>query len=687
MKLLRHITWLILIPGLILGFAGCADDDDDGVGGGGVDGTSISGTITRNLTSGGSPYVMNGDVLVAEGETLTIDPGVEILVNGNYTFRVEGTLQAEGSELAMIHFTSAKSNPGRGDWRGIWLDDADDNSVLRYVKVSYAGRYNLIADTSRTYLDSLGYGVNLTNLQRGSITIQDCSPVVERCIVELGGYDGIHVLGDADPVIQYNTIVQNAFNGIRVEPDWELWWSQGRGIGEAVIRNNVITDNDDAGIRLPDVIDLINAGLNPTTEYNDIWGNVSPDYVPPSWELNDATDVTKDIHVDPIYVDFELGDYRLHACSGVVDKGAPDDPTDPDGTRADVGALPLYQGEYDLAKTLTGDKLTLSDNVYHVTCDVVVEEGDVLTIAPGAQILFDGAYSLTIRGTINAVGTNSSPILFSSGQETPHRGDWRQLVLDNVPDESILENVILEYASMERLSKPEPDTVGALSLIGCSPTLTDITIREAYYSGLFCYNGSNPVVDGITVEGVGVDGITVKLNSSPRITRARVSEVQGYGMHFANNSSAQVTNALVYDAAVVGIVIEDNSAPTLDFVTVYGDLIDIAASGGYSTKGIRVSRYCVPSITNSIIAEYAEVGIQSEVSTTVTLSHVNIFTNVSGSEAVPVTQGNVVYPEPLNGVTVFVDAQGGDFRVQSGDAKNAASDGTDLGAFGGSNPL
>ena len=687
MKLLRRITMLVLIPGLILGFAGCADDDD-GVGGGGVSGTPISGNLTTNLTLGGSPYVITGDVLIAAGNTLTIEPGVEIKVNGNYAFKVEGNLQAEGNELSMIHFTSASRNPNRGDWKGLWLDGADDGSVLRYVRVSYAGRYNLIADTSRTYVDSLRAGVNTVNLQRGAITVQDCSPTIERCIVELGGYDGIHVIGHSSPTIEYNTIVQNAFNGIRVEPDWEIWWTTQdmSGLGTAEIRNNIITDNDDAGIRLPENSDLFDAGLSPVTEYNNIWNNVSPDYVPPSWQLHDNTDVSKDIHVNPVFMDLELGDYQLHPCSGVVDKGDPADPDDMDGTRADVGALPLYQGEYDLAKTLSGPKLTLSANDYHVTCNVVIEAGDVLTIQPGARIFFDGPYGIEVRGDIDAQGTVNSPILFTSGQEEPARGDWRQIVLDNVSDASVMSNVILEYASMERLSKPVPDTVGALTLIGCSPNLTNITILESYYTGLYLYNGSNPVVDNIVVRGAGVDGISCRLNSNPTISHAEVSMVQGYGMHFANNSAAHVRNALVYDAAVVGIVIEDNSSPTLDFITVYGNLIDIAASGGYANRGMRVSRFCAPRINNSIIADYSGAGIFSEVSSTVTLNQVNVFTRISGAETVPAFQGNV-NPEPIYGATVFTDDRGGNFRVQSGAAKNAATDGTDLGAYGGSNPL
>lgn len=68
---------------------------------------TIYGVLTGEelrLTKDKSPYVVIGNVLIQEGDTLIIDPGVEIQVNGNYYIQVEGSVKANGTESEKIKF-------------------------------------------------------------------------------------------------------------------------------------------------------------------------------------------------------------------------------------------------------------------------------------------------------------------------------------------------------------------------------------------------------------------------------------------------------------------------------------------------------------------------------------------------------------------------------------------------------
>lgn len=161
-------------------FIGCADDDTadvtiiqegestDNSG----DSNIIGGTLSEDLTlETGGEYSLQSALIVPEGFTLTIEPGVVVeATTGSdvYIAVLQGaTINAEGTSSNPIVLTSASSTPNAGDWGGLILlgrapinsvtgGDAtstseigglpyggsitDDNSgILRYVRVEFSG--------------------------------------------------------------------------------------------------------------------------------------------------------------------------------------------------------------------------------------------------------------------------------------------------------------------------------------------------------------------------------------------------------------------------------------------------------------------------------------------------------------------------------------------------------------------
>jgi len=108
-----------------------------------ANGEQVSGTWTL----ANSPYTVEAKAIVPEGQTLTIEPGVEVLfkTGRNYyysqshfnmgTLKVEGKLVAEGTEENPINFTRLCDD---GLWGVVFFEStADPGSIVKYCNFEY----------------------------------------------------------------------------------------------------------------------------------------------------------------------------------------------------------------------------------------------------------------------------------------------------------------------------------------------------------------------------------------------------------------------------------------------------------------------------------------------------------------------------------------------------------------------
>ncbi|MCF7920198.1 MAG: right-handed parallel beta-helix repeat-containing protein [Candidatus Cloacimonetes bacterium] len=159
----------------------------------------------------GSPYNINGDIYVLDNESLTIQPGVEIIFSDNYSLSISGQLLAVGTIVDTILWTVAdttgfsNTNSSAGGWGGLLFDSlCDENpaSLLSYNRLEYGKK------VGETELEITG----------GAICVDNCSTVVisnnmfHHNKAVWGG--AIGCINEASPSIEFNVMQYNETYGI-----------------------------------------------------------------------------------------------------------------------------------------------------------------------------------------------------------------------------------------------------------------------------------------------------------------------------------------------------------------------------------------------------------------------------------------------------------------------------------------
>jgi hypothetical protein len=493
--------------------------------------TSLSGILsTDTQLSKANSYELTGAYIVPDGITLTIDAGTLIKAIGGTSSYIAvaqgGKININGTATSPVVMTSGFDSPAASDWGGLVIcgkaptnvgatatsevgeltyggsDENDSSGSIQYLRVEYSGAaYNSEKEFNGISLFGVGAGTTFKYVQSYE-----------------GGDDGIEFFGGTVNGI-YLVSVNSQDDSIDFADGWNgsgSYWYISGGAKAGIEGSNNGANGDATPVTITSLSNITvvgpvsegalyfkegggqftidnfyasNVALGVKVKANDVESNTRL----AAGELSISKFQFADVALGDLVKTDYVGDASWlgeGATSGAGNGAAAPSWTAGwtvglDGATASTKAN--LEGEIDTEVTLN------SSTEYLLTSSFIIKDGGTLNIPAGTLIKAIGGTSSYIAvaqgGKININGTATSPVVMTSGFDSPAASDWGGLVICGKAPTNVGATATSEVGDLTYGGTISNDNSGSIQYL------------RVEYSGA-AYN-SEKEFNGISLFGVG----------------------------------------------------------------------------------------------------------------------------------------------------------------------------------------
>lgn len=657
----------------------------------------VSGNISSNTTWDADTVFVVGDVFVDDTYTLTINPGVEVIVNGFYKIEVQGTILAVGTETDSILFTAANTSEG---WGSLFFNNTpstNDTSRFSYCITEYGntttnGGAFTVDNVSKLILSNCDIRFNgalnaIIYASQSTVTIRDCK------IHDNQDY-GVMVMGVLDSCIVYNNqIYNNSNSGIYAGYSTKsiisgnlIYNNNGWGVfsylSHATFVNNTITGNTSGGINFRN------------TSENELYNNII--------YSNNVTQIQLETTCDPNFYNCNIEG----GVAGFIGDGAGAEYTgtysacidsDPEFVSSgdhpfsipqfspcqDMGLWPIPGfdlPDYDLAgnQRVSNDFIdigayeyyirtdtvagtwTKANSPYLITGNIYIADGTTLTIEPGVDVIFQGFYKIDVQGKILAEGTEVDSILFTAANTEE---GWNRIIFSHTPvtnDTSRFSHCIIEYGNSYLNNGSSFYANGGAFFVYYSHKLnisnSIIRNNRGVNSSLYFYESSVNIENCDIYQNTNYGILAMGRAAVCKIYNNKIHDNTGSGIYPGYSSDNMIVSNLIYNNGGWGII---NYISTSTFIN---NTITDNAAGGINFRNTS-SNY----LYNNIIYGNAVTQVELDESSDPNFYYCDIEGDSSGFTGVGAgTNYSGEYADCVDSDPLFVNTNSANYTLQEG---------------------